>query len=126
MSREICLVCREVVDEQGCGCSREGYNTDNSTSTPPEKDWKAEYEKLRETYNYLLKKQKRPSNVVAIPCDQLAEMQAKLQEMENPPKTYEEYMASGIVDKMWEAGFIAGKMQEIKRSIERRMEGGWF
>lgn len=44
----------------------------------------------------------------------------------DPPKTYEEYMASGIVDRMWEAGFIAGKTHEIQRSVERRSEGGWF
>ena len=37
------------------------------------------------------------------------------------PKTYEDYMASGIVDKMWEAGFIAGKIHEIKREAERRV-----
>lgn len=40
-----------------------------------------------------------------------------------PPKTYEEYMASGIVDRMWEAGFIAGKTHEIQREIERKMGG---
>lgn len=37
------------------------------------------------------------------------------------PTTYEEYMASGIVSKMWEAGFIAGKVHEIQREIERKV-----
>lgn len=100
-----------------------GVNTSNSFNTPPEKDWKSEYEKLRETYHYLLRKQERPSNIVAIPCDELEKMQAKLQEMENPPQTYEDYMKSGLVSKAWEAGFIAGKTHEIQREIERKMGG---
>lgn len=37
------------------------------------------------------------------------------------PKTYEEYMASGLFSKEWEAGFIAGKMHEIQRNVERQM-----
>ena len=36
------------------------------------------------------------------------------------PKTYEEYMASGLFSKEWEAGFIAGKMHELQREIERK------
>lgn len=38
------------------------------------------------------------------------------------PKTYEEYMASGMFSKEWEAGFIAGKMHELERTIKERME----
>jgi len=33
------------------------------------------------------------------------------------PKTYDEYMASGLVSKEWEAGFIAGKVHEVKRAL---------
>ena len=39
-----------------------------------------------------------------------------------PPKSYEEYMASGVVDAMWEAGFIAGKMHELEKMVKERME----
>jgi hypothetical protein len=38
------------------------------------------------------------------------------------PKTYDEYMASGLFSKEWEAGFIAGKTHELERSIKERME----
>jgi hypothetical protein len=31
------------------------------------------------------------------------------------PKDYDTYMASGMVDPLWEAGFIAGKMHEITK-----------
>lgn len=31
------------------------------------------------------------------------------------PKQYEAYMASGMVDPLWEAGFIAGKMHELEK-----------
>ena len=33
------------------------------------------------------------------------------------PKTYDAYMASGLVSKEWEAGFIAGKIHEVKRAL---------
>jgi len=38
------------------------------------------------------------------------------------PKGYEEYMQSGIVDVLWEAGFIAGKMHELEKHVKERME----
>jgi len=31
------------------------------------------------------------------------------------PKDYDEYMDSGMVDTLWEAGFIAGKMHELSK-----------
>ena len=37
------------------------------------------------------------------------------------PRTYEEYMASGLFSKEWEAGFIAGKMHELGSQIEQEM-----
>lgn len=50
------------------------------------KDWKVEYEKLRDTYHYLLKKQARPPNTVLVPCDKLAEMQAELETLRKKTK----------------------------------------
>ena len=38
------------------------------------------------------------------------------------PKTYEEYMASGMFSKEWEAGFIAGKMHEITKQYKQKEE----
>ena len=38
------------------------------------------------------------------------------------PKDYDTYMASGIVDVLWEAGFIAGKMHELEKHVKERME----
>ena len=32
-------------------------------------------------------------------------------------KDYDSYMASGMVDPLWEAGFIAGKVHEVKRAL---------
>jgi len=44
----------------------------------------------------------------------------------SPPETYEEYMASGLVDRMWEAGFLAGRMfdliQQHKKMNEQKEE----
>jgi len=31
------------------------------------------------------------------------------------PKDYDTYMTSGMVDPLWEAGFIAGKMHELTK-----------
>ena len=38
------------------------------------------------------------------------------------PKDYDQYMTSGMVDVLWEAGFIAGKMHELEKVIKERME----
>ena len=38
------------------------------------------------------------------------------------PKDYDSYMASGIVDPLWEAGFIAGKMHEITKQYKQKEE----
>ena len=38
------------------------------------------------------------------------------------PKDYDTYMASGMVDPLWEAGFIAGKMHEITKQYKQKEE----
>lgn len=37
-------------------------------------------------------------------------------------KTYDEYMASGMVDPLWEAGFIAGKTHELVKLHKQKEE----
>jgi hypothetical protein len=37
-------------------------------------------------------------------------------------KDYDSYMASGMVDPLWEAGFIAGKMHELVKLHKQQEE----